>query len=72
MTSRIPNQCRACERFGRMTGVCAAYPRGIPAQMLFEGADHRTPQDGDGGIRFRQGAEPEQQKAFADWQETFG
>lgn len=32
--------------------TCAAFPGGIPDEILFEGFDHRKPFPGDGGIRF--------------------
>lgn len=69
---RTPNQCRACDRFAVASGTCEAFPIEIPGSMLFEGADHRVPIDGDEGIRFKQGQSAEQQQAFVDWQETFG
>lgn len=71
MTSRAPNQCRACIRLAPVTGTCEAFPAGIPSDMLFHGGDHREALPGDGGVRFQQSEEPEAIQAFADWQETF-
>jgi hypothetical protein len=42
--------------------TCAAYPRGIPAAIVANEADHREPYEGDGGLRF----EPED-KAAAEY-----
>lgn len=72
MNSRIPSQCRACSRYDAATGTCDAYPGGVPGDMLFFGEDHRLPREGDHGIQFNQGNDPEQLEAFADWQATFG
>lgn len=57
MTLRI-SQCPFCrhyrpEEFGpRGQAVCDAFPGGIPRPILYGGADHRHPYDGDHGIRF--------------------
>ena len=39
---------------------CAAYPQGIPVQIIESEVDHRAPYAGDGGIQFVQNpARPE-------------
>lgn len=48
-------QCVACKHFesGVLSReVCAAFPRGIPQEILLNEVDHRVPVDGDHGIRF--------------------
>ena len=49
MVTSVPI-CAGCSRF--RDGSCAAYPDGIPAAVLYHGADHRLPLPGDQGIRF--------------------
>lgn len=34
------------------TGVCRAFPKGIPPEIFADGFDHREPFPGDNGIRF--------------------
>jgi hypothetical protein len=80
MTSRRPVQCLACERLqgeprpataidpgGRTVRTCDAFPAGIPMAIGLEGADHRKPFTGDGGLQFRQRPTEEARKAFEDW-----
>lgn len=55
-----------------MEGKCAAFPEGIPSDIVRLGADHRVRFPGDGGIRFQQADNDEARQAFVDWQETFG
>jgi hypothetical protein len=47
--------CVGCAHFkpAAATLVCVAYPAGIPDAILRNVADHRRPQPGDQGIRFR-------------------
>ena len=60
MTQGI-NLCWACRHLDRdgspaegqiETGVCAAFPQGIPLEIFADGFDHREPFPGDAGIRF--------------------
>lgn len=50
------NQCHSCRHAntvdGRFVGDCAAFPEGIPAQIMRGEADHREPYPGDHGIRW--------------------
>ena len=46
----VGNQCIGCTRF--MFGVCAAYPDGIPVEILNGTVDHTKPYKGDHGILF--------------------
>lgn len=54
-------QCAECKHFhrppaeGEFVYTCAAFPAGIPAQILAAQHDHRKPFPGDGGIRFEPG-----------------
>jgi hypothetical protein len=54
--------CMACSRY-RSGGTCAAFPSGIPEDILFGQFDHRQPHPGDNGILFEVG-NPE---ALAVW-----
>jgi hypothetical protein len=40
-------------RGGALPPKCAAFPRGIPRQILEGQADHRRPFPGDKGIRYK-------------------
>jgi hypothetical protein len=71
VTTRMPNQCQACERFRRASATCEAFPGGIPKEMLYYGGDHREPLPGDHGLQFVQGTETEQLQAYQDWRATF-
>ena len=47
--------CWACTRLrsdADKGAVCAAFPDGIPTQIIDGGFDHRRPFPGDGGMRF--------------------
>lgn len=43
--------CYLCQHY-RDGDKCAAFPAGIPGDILFSKADHRRPYPGDRGIRF--------------------
>lgn len=44
------NQCLRCQHH-IMGNVCAAFPKGIPAD-IWAGRDHTKPYPGDNGIQF--------------------
>jgi hypothetical protein len=44
-------QCLQCLHF-RKGAVCAAFPEGIPFEILNNEHDHRKPFPGDNGIQF--------------------
>ena len=50
----IGTQCPFCKHY-RGALRCAAFPDGIPVDVLRGLTDHRDPVDGDGGIRFEEG-----------------
>lgn len=66
MTSQTPILCQACTRFDS-SGVCEAFPRGIPTEIVVYGADHRAPLTGDHGITFEQRETEAARRAFQDW-----
>ena len=43
--------CWKCKHY-RDDVTCAAFPQGIPAEILDSEADHREPYPGDQGMRF--------------------
>ncbi len=48
--------CLGCKHYGGLLGTsCDAYPKGIPRVILEDRFDHRSPLDGDHGIRFELG-----------------
>ena len=51
MTKMTSDQCVLCKHY-RMTGTCAAFPRGIPDEILTGAFDHTQPYPGDHGVRF--------------------
>jgi hypothetical protein len=58
--------CVGCVRFqpwwtaphGIEKAHCAAFPDGIPDDIIYGGFDHRQPHEGDHGIRFLSNGEP--------------
>lgn len=74
MTTLLPIICRACVhlRTGANSDGCAAFPDGVPLDIIVSGADHRTAHQGDHGIRFQQADGEAAAQAFADWQSVFG
>jgi hypothetical protein len=59
--SDAPSLCDACLHLDRPRertkdilelSTCEAFTRGIPVEIRYGGADHRTPIRGDGGITF--------------------
>ena len=50
----IGTQCPFCKHY-RGALRCAAFPDGIPADVLRGITDHTKAVDGDGGIRFEEG-----------------
>ena len=69
-----PAMCLGCQRlrFNEGESKCAAFPAGIPPEILVAGADHRFPFAGDHGVRFMQKDTDEARQAFANWQLVFG
>lgn len=53
-----PPQCMYCARWRSAFGTgitvqkCEAFPKGIPAQIWANLADHREPYDGDNGLHW--------------------
>lgn len=45
-----------CARLAELTMTCEAYPKGIPAPILDDTFDHRSPFAGDHGLRFKPNA----------------
>lgn len=67
MTSSAPSQCLYCaRRFAGEGGtqMCEAYPGRIPAAIWANQEDHRTPQAGDGGLRWKPAVTGDE---FPDW-----
>lgn len=57
MTTVAVPICYSCAHLAPLTGegmTCAAYPTGIPIQIIESEVDHRLPYAGDGGIQFAQ------------------
>jgi hypothetical protein len=66
MTTILAPMCGGCKHLTRTPGEpplldpkCAAFPAGIPNEILLSKADHRKPFAGDNGITF----EPVDKKA---------
>ncbi len=58
-------QCDYCthldrERMYKQGYYCAAYPDGIPDEILFNAVDHTDPYQDDNGIRFEQDPDEEE------------
>jgi hypothetical protein len=51
MTTLLVSLCDCCKHY-REGDTCAAFPEGIPWDMLYMYHDHREPYPGDQGIRF--------------------
>lgn len=74
MTTVLPIICRACVhlRTGADSDGCAAFPDGVPLDIVVGGVDHRMAHQGDHGIRFQQAAGAVAAQAFEDWRSVFG
>jgi hypothetical protein len=46
------SQCAHCKHKSEDGEACAAFPEGIPDEILLNQHDHRDPFPGDHGIRF--------------------
>jgi hypothetical protein len=44
-------QCISCARY-RSLGECAAFPEGIPSDIIDGEFDHREPHEGDHGLQW--------------------
>ena len=66
-TGAVVNLCMYCKHRSQTDpGVCAAYPGGIPQEILWMNVDHRQSYGDDGGVRFEllAGLSPEQLSIF--------
>ena len=45
-------QCNSCIHRVEYSSKCAAFPKGIPDEILLGDFDHQNPYPGDNGIRF--------------------
>ena len=65
MTTTIPAPlCLFCKHLGEGTR-CAAFPGGIPDEILFGEVEHDAPFPGDHGIRFE--LKPGEKEHFEEW-----
>ena len=54
MTSKgMPSLCTSCANLFEDGESCEAFPRAIPDDILYNGADHRKPIKGDHGILYK-------------------
>jgi len=53
----VLSQCQRCKHY-QGASECAAYPDGIPAQIVQNTHDHREAYPGDNGIQFEPIEEP--------------
>lgn len=44
--------CWLCDRFNPAKRSCAAFPAGVPEEIIAGKVDHREAVDGDNGLRF--------------------
>jgi len=44
--------CKHYHQANQEANTCAAYPDGIPQEIILCSADHRRPYEGDNGLRF--------------------
>ena len=64
MTFGMGALCFSCAHFrsyletGREESSCAAFPDGIPDEIVFGGYDHRLPYPGDHGVRYESNGDP--------------
>ena len=68
MTTQYPNLCQACRHYRGGT-TCAAFPDGIPDNILLFGDDHRKPVEGDNGVTFEVKNTNEARGLFEEWLE---
>lgn len=59
--------CLFCRHLREDGTRCAAFPEGIPDEILFCGHDHRLPFEGDRGIRFE--LKPGEEANWDEWQD---
>lgn len=59
-----PALCDSCQRFTE-DETCAAFPGGIPEDILWDGADHRVSRPGDRGVVYL--PDPGKQELFDNW-----
>ena len=59
------SQCPTCQHFQGLVQfgkvyfyTCAAFPKRIPDEIMFDGADHTQPWKGDQGIRYKKKEQP--------------
>ncbi|WP_202912929.1 hypothetical protein [Deinococcus kurensis] len=52
MSSVPAPMCLSCRHLMAGTLTCAAYPDGIPEEILDSEIDHRKPYDRDNGVQF--------------------